>query len=217
MSISLTVKASWAVIGWRLHWHRSRLAELRMNGHADNQWGQMRVSRVRYGTPHSWTLIKSYELSLMGMCYVCWFPFISLYNVYLFLCIFVHVMNHRHLYTHCVRGFSQWVNQFVSRVQMQEEPRQASTDSNKHTHILQQANKVYIEEVLGSKVTRCPLLSLPSPLHLTLQQECWKYPVMDANLNISLIPSPFLCSSDHLSSFLLVQMKMDIDSQLFMD
>jgi len=83
MSISLTVKASWAAIGWGLHWHRIPLAGLRMNGHADNQWGQMRVSRVRYGTPHSWALIKSYELSLMGMCYVCWFPFISLYA---FLC-----------------------------------------------------------------------------------------------------------------------------------
>lgn len=137
------------------------------------------------------------------------------FNVYMFLCIFVHVMNHihRHLYKSSMcKGV---LDQFVSRVQLQEEPRQASTDSN--THILQQANNVYIEEVLGSKVTRCPLLSLPSPLHLVLLQESWKYAVMDVNLNLPLSQSTFLCSSDHLSSSLLVQMKMDMDSQLFMD
>lgn len=133
MSISLTVKASWAAIGWRLHWHRSRLAGLRMNGHADNQWGQMRVSRVRYGTPHSWALIKSYELSLMGMCSACWFPFISLYGVYMFLCIFVHVMNHSPLYKSSLcEGLS--VNPFVSRVQMQEEPdKPQQIQTNTHT------------------------------------------------------------------------------------
>lgn len=53
------------------------MAELRIDVSADSQWGQMRVSCVRYGLPHSLVLIKSYELSLTGMrecvsgvCYV---------------------------------------------------------------------------------------------------------------------------------------------------
>lgn len=43
------------------------MAELWMDVSADIQWGQTRVSCVRYGPPHSLVLIKSYELSLTGM------------------------------------------------------------------------------------------------------------------------------------------------------
>lgn len=90
----------------------------------------MRVSRVRYGTPHSWALIKSYELSLMGMCYVCWFPFISLCGVYMFLCISVHVMNHSALYKSSLCKWIRLFQEFKCR-RNQDKPQQIHT--NTHT------------------------------------------------------------------------------------